>query len=79
VDNNENLLLEECAEKLNSQDCYKTLQKLSVYREDFLLLEYMEQKPIVLNDTGMCIKACRYLYDYRALAAYKRNYFNNRI
>lgn len=69
---NENLLLEQYPEKLNSQDCYKSLKKLSLVKDDFILFEYLEQRPLIMNDTGMCIKAHRYLYDSRALSAFQR-------
>jgi hypothetical protein len=35
-------LLDQQAEKLNSHDCYKTLNKLSLLKQEFLLFEYFE-------------------------------------
>lgn len=38
----ENLLLEESAEKLNSHDSYKMIDRLSLVKDEFVLFEYLE-------------------------------------
>ncbi|CAD8107723.1 unnamed protein product [Paramecium primaurelia] len=63
---NRDILLEESTEKQNSHEYYKQVENLSLSKGNFILMEYIEQRPLILNNTGMCSKVTRYVYSSRA-------------
>ncbi|CAK78433.1 unnamed protein product (macronuclear) [Paramecium tetraurelia] len=69
---NREILLEESTEKQNSHEYYKQVENLSLSKGNFILMEYIEQRPLLLNNTGMCSKVTRYVYPSRALLQFNQ-------
>ncbi|CAK63292.1 unnamed protein product (macronuclear) [Paramecium tetraurelia] len=69
---NREVLLEESTEKQNSHEYYKQIDNLSLSKGNFILMEYIEQRPLLLNNTGMCSKVTRYVYSSRALQQFNQ-------
>ena len=59
--------LDEITELVDSHAVFKNKKRLSLIQDDFICLEYIEQKPLMVQNIGMGSKLYKYLYHNKIL------------